>query len=155
MDLTDSLKLERYRFVIDRQRYFTDLARDAFALYSKLFSAIVAAGVALVSSGNKLELRPEVLSYLVHALVYLAAFLAIVASAQIVFCLGRWRGFRRAERSINPESPRIGRWWWVFEGLYIVAIWAGVLGTWLLSRQIPQLLSQISPAAGGAGTPPK
>jgi hypothetical protein len=140
VDLRESLTLERYKFVIDRQRYFTELARDAFASYAKLFSALAAAGAALVSAKNTLQLRPATLLYLIDGILYLATFLGLVASAQIVFCLARWREFRSAERTINPDSPPIGWWWWLFEVLYIIAILVTVIGAWWIEGRLPELL---------------
>ena len=140
MDLPESLKLERYKFVTDRQRYFTDLARDAFASYAKFFTALVGAVFVLVSSREPLGLRMETMLYLVRSVLYLAGFLAVVASIQIAFCLWRWHGYRRAERKINPDSPPIDRWWWLFETLYIAAIWGALLGCYLFVQNLPGLL---------------
>jgi hypothetical protein len=140
MDLAESLKLERYKFVTDRQKYFTELARDAFASYARFFAALVAAGLALVSSRETLGIRTEILLYLVHSVLYLGGFLAIVASIQIVFCLWRWYGYRKAELKINPDSPSIDRVWWVFETLYILAIWGAFVGSCIVVHNLPALL---------------
>jgi hypothetical protein len=140
MELADALRLEHYKFVIERQKYFTGLARDAFASYSKLFSGLVAGGVALVSAKDKLSLKPEVLNYLVEIILYLATFLAFVASAQILFCLARWRHFRGQESAINCESPPVHRSWWVFESLYILAILVTVCVAWFVAGRLPKLL---------------
>ena len=140
MELADALKLEYYKYVIDRQKYFTELARDAFASYAKFFSALGAGAVALVSAKEKLLLKPEMLNYLVSILLYLMTFLALVSSAQIVFCLSRWRHFRRQESTLNPASPAVHRLWWVFESLYILAIGVTVVVAWSLGRQLPALL---------------
>jgi hypothetical protein len=61
MELAEALELERYKFVVDRQRYLTELARDAFASYARFFSALAGGGIALVSARSKLELSPELL----------------------------------------------------------------------------------------------
>lgn len=140
MDLEETLKVERYRFVTDRQKYFTELARDAFASYARFLTGLVVGGIALVSSRNKLELRLEVVLYLVHGIVYLVTFLGFVASAQIIFCLFKWWGFRRAEGEINPDCPKMSWWSWLFEALYIVAISVTVLAAWHVASQLPSLL---------------
>lgn len=140
MDLADSLRLERYKFVTDRQKYFTELARDAFSSYAKFFAALVAAGLALVSSKEPLGIQTDVLLYLVHSVLYLGGFLALVASIQIAFCLWRWHGYRKAERTIYPSSPPIDRVWWLFETLYIVAIWVAFAGAILVVHNLPSLL---------------
>ena len=140
MELADSLKVERYKYIVDRQKYFTELARDAFASYARFFTALSTGGIVLVSSRTRLELRPEVVTYLIHGVAWLITFLGFVAIAQIAFCLARWYGFRRAERTVDPESPRI-RWWWrVFEALYIVAIVVTAIVAWHVVDEIPRLL---------------
>jgi hypothetical protein len=143
--LEDSLKLERYKYVLDRQKYFTDLARDAFASYARFFTGLVAGGFVLVSTRNRLELRPDVLAYLVHGIVYVLAFLGFVASAQIAFCLARWRGFREAEMKINVSTPPLRWWWWVFETLYILAIWFTIVAAWYAASAMPNMLAKPVP----------
>ena len=115
MDLKESLTLERYKLVTDRQRYFTELARDAFASYVRFLTGLSAGAITIVSTRNRLDLRVDVVLYLVNGILYLVTFLALVASGQIAFCLVRWRGFRGAESKINPESPEPDWWWWIFE----------------------------------------
>jgi hypothetical protein len=109
MDLRDSLKLERYKLVTDRQRYFTELARDAFASYVKFLTGLTAGAIALVSTRNRLELRIDIVLYLINGILY---------------------GFRTAESKINPDSPKPDWWWWIFETLYIVAILFSVGLAW-------------------------
>jgi hypothetical protein len=130
MDLKESLKLERYKLVTDRQRYFTELARDAFASYVKFLTALTVGALTLVSTQNRLDLRIDIVIYVVRGILYLITFLGVVASSQIVFCLARWYGFRRAESKINPDTPRPDRWWWIFESLYIVAICFSIGVAW-------------------------
>jgi glycerol uptake facilitator-like aquaporin len=110
--------------------------------YTKLFSALAGGGITLVSARNKLELSAELLRHLIVALVYLAAILALVATAQIVFCLARWWGYRKAERRIHCGSPEEKWWWWVFETLYILAMWAMVAGAWRFETQLVPLLGR-------------
>jgi hypothetical protein len=138
--LADSLKIERYKFVTDRQKYFTELARDAFASYVRLFSGLGAGAVALVSTWNKLEIKPDFLIFLIQVILSLVTILGFVASAQIVFCLTRWRGYRQGERAVNPDSPTSGRSWWIFEALYIAAILAIIGGAWLVAQRLPSFL---------------
>jgi hypothetical protein len=137
MDLKEALQLEHYKFVMDRQRYFTELARDAFASYSKLFSGLAAGAVALVSAKEKLQLHPEILRYLLVVILLLATFLGTVTSAQIAFCLTRWRHFRLQESKINPGSPPIHSSWWLFETLYIFAIIVAVGAAWFVVGKLP------------------
>jgi len=146
MELEDSLKLERYKFVIDRQKYFTELARDAFASYAKLYGAAIAGAVAVISARSRLSLRPDTVVYLVRVIAILVTVLGIVGSTQILFCLARWWGFRSAERKIYAQSPPVHWWWWAFETMYILAILAGIVGAWLGLRALPDLLTG-APAA--------
>jgi hypothetical protein len=140
MDLQDSLKLERYKLVTDRQRYFTELARDAFASYVKFLTGLSAGAIALVSTRNRFDLRMDVVLYLIKGILYLVTFLGIVASGQIMFCLARWYGFRTAESKINPDSPEPDWWWWIFETLYIVAILFSVAVAWYYAAGLPDRL---------------
>lgn len=136
----DPLKRERYKFVTDRQKYFTGLARDAFISYARFFAAIVAGSIVLVSSRDSLHLSNKLLSYLLDAALYLAAFLAVVASLQIVFCLWRWYGFRTVEKHIDTLYTRSNLGWWIFEALYVIAIWAAFIGAWTVIQKLPGLL---------------
>jgi hypothetical protein len=138
----DPLRIERYKFVTDRQKYFTDLARDAFGSYSKLLAGLTAGAMTLVSTRNRLELRPDVVLYLVHGIVYLVGFFGVVAAAQIIFCLARWFGYRRAQQALDPKAPAMGWWWWIFETLYVVAIVVSIWALWHIAGQLPTLIQQ-------------
>lgn len=133
MSVEDDLKLERFKLVTDRQKYFTELARGTFASYVKVFTALAVAGIMLISARSKLDLRPDMVPRLVYAVAGLVTFLGIVSIGQIVFCLVRWKGYRKAEQEINPDSPRMKRWWWVFEGLYCVTIAISTVAVWVVS----------------------
>ena len=133
MTFDEELKLERYKVVTARQKYFTDLAQGAFTSYSKAFASLVAGGIALISAKSKLELEPELLNSLLNAILYLVAFLGVVAIGQIIFCLARWKGYREDEIDINPDSPPIKWWWWIFETLYCIAITVSIVAIWMIS----------------------
>ena len=45
MTMEENLKLERYKMVTERQKYFTDLARDSFASYIKVFTYLCAGAI--------------------------------------------------------------------------------------------------------------
>ena len=144
MSMEDNLRLERYKLVTDRQKYFTELARGTFASYMRAFTVLASGGIALVSTKSKLELQPRLLLPLLDGIVYLIAFLGVAAIGQIIFCLVRWHGFRRAERKINPDSPEIRQWWWVFEGLYCTAIAASTVAVWVLSRRLSVIIEEMA-----------
>lgn len=143
MDLKDSLRLERYKLVTERQRYFTELARDSFASYIRLLAGLTAGGITLVSTRSKLELMPQVVVQLVDAIVYLVTFLGCVAIVQILFCLARWRGFRRAESEINPDTPPPDWWWWLFETMYACAIAFSIYLAWCVKSGVPALIGLV------------
>lgn len=147
MSLEDSLILERYRLVTDRQKYFTELARAAFATYIKIFTALGTVAIALVSVQSKLAVDHQLLIPLIDSLASLVSFLGLVTIGQIVFCLARWKGFREAERAINPASPRILWWWWMFETLYVVAVAVSISIGWLFSSCVSDILESIQPGA--------
>ncbi len=140
IDLQDALKVERYKLVVDRQRYFTELARDSFASYIRFLAGLTAGAITLVSTRNKLELKPELVVQLVNAIVYLVTFLGAVACVQIVFCLKRWRGFRGAESKINPDTPSPDWWWWMFETAYVMAIVFSLYLAWYVKSALPALI---------------
>ena len=133
MSLDDSLKLERYKLVTDRQKYFTELARSSFAEYMKVFTGLAAGAIVLVSAKSKLDLKPEHARLLIIAIAGLVTLLGVLAIGQIVFCLVRWYGYRRAENEVNENAPLIKSWFWVFEVLYCVAIGLSILAGWIVS----------------------
>ncbi|MHC5054286.1 MAG: cytochrome b family protein [Planctomycetota bacterium] len=136
MSLVHDLKLERYKLVTDRQKYFTELARSAFATYLKVFTGLAGATIALISAKSKLDITQQLLRSLVDSVALLVSFLGVVSIGQIIFCLVRWHGFRRAEIKVNSDSPPLKSWFWVFEGLYCLAIAISVGAVWLVSRQL-------------------
>jgi hypothetical protein len=136
MELDESLKLERYKLVTDRQKYFTNLASGAFASYIKIFTGLVAGGIGLVSAKSKLGIEPELVVPLLKGIVCLVTFLGLVAIFQIIFCLVRWKEYREAEREVSAKSPPVKWWWWVFEGLYCVGVGASILTLWVICGKL-------------------
>jgi hypothetical protein len=126
----ESLKLERYKFVTGRQGYFTDLAKETFSSFARTFAAVVAGAVTLISLRKQLELDSTVVIALLDAIAVLLTLAAGISIAQIVFCLNRWYGFRRAECEINSSVPIPEPWAWLFEGMYCLAILAAILVAW-------------------------
>ena len=130
MTLDENLKLERYKLVTDRQKYFTELARESFSFYMKMLTGLVAGSITLISLKSTLELRIPLLSKILCLVAALITFLGIVSIFQIIFCLARWKGYRQAEIQIYKESPPIKWWYWVFETLYCVAIIISIASVW-------------------------
>jgi C4-dicarboxylate transporter len=146
--LKEQMRLERYKLVTDRQKYFTELARDTFASYMKIFTGLAAGGIALISAKSKLELGPDILKPLLYTIAVLISFLGIVAIAQIAFCLKRWKGYRDREREVNPDSPSIKKWYWVFETLYCVSILLSIVAVFVFLQVwvgSDELMSVIAP----------
>ena len=144
MNLEDNLKLERYKLVTDRQKYFTELTRETFASYMKIFTALAVAGITLVSAKSQLNIPPKLLFPLLYGIVLLITFLGAAAIGQIIFCLNRWKGYRDAEGKINPNSPEIKSWWWVFEGLYCLAIGISLIAVWCISSNLTKIIRELA-----------
>jgi hypothetical protein len=133
MSLDDDLRVERYKLVTDRQKYFTELARSSFGSYVKVLTGLAMASVTLFSTRNQLRIDVSVFNKLIYAVAALTSFWGIIAIAQIVFCLVRWIGYRRAEISVCKDSPPIKPWWWIFETLYCVFIACSSVAVWFTS----------------------
>lgn len=145
MTLEDELKLERYKLVTERQKYFTDLAKDSFGSYIKVFTCLCAGAITLISARATLQIEIELLLKLINAITILVSFLGAVSVGQIIFCLVRWYGFRQAEAEINKECPKAETWAWIFEGLYILAIVISIVAVWFGSSIIGQMIQSFKP----------
>lgn len=145
MTLEDKLKLERYKLVTDRQRYFTNLAKDSFGSYIKVFTYLCAGAITLVSARSSLQIDVKLMLQLIKAIVILITFLGIVSGGQIAFCLVRWYGFRRAETEINTKCPPAEWWAWIFEGLYILAIGISIAVAWFGSSKLGLIIQSLKP----------
>lgn len=130
MDLRESLTLERYRLAVERQQYFTGLARDAFATYAKLAVGIGAVAIGLVSARESLGLDKAVLPDAMAVLACLLVFVAIVAIVQIVIGMIRWRRSRRLQIEIDPDTPSPHAFWWLAEAVYLLIIVGSVILGW-------------------------
>ena len=128
--LRESLTLERYKVVTERQKYFTELAKDAFNFYTRIYAAFAAGALALVSVKKELSLGPDVITNLHKGIAVLLTFAAFMAVVQIAFCLHRWYGFRKAECEINPGAPEPECWAGLFEAMYCLGIGASVCVAW-------------------------
>lgn len=141
MSLEDDMKIERYRTVIVRQTYFTELARSSFSSYMKIITGLTVAGISLVSAKAKIDLEPPLLILLLKFGISLVTFFGIAAVGQILFCLIRWLGYRQAEGDINPDVPEIKGWWWIFEGLYCAAIAVSIVLIWMIASSLPNIIT--------------
>jgi hypothetical protein len=130
MSLKDDIKLERYKLVTDRQKYFTELAKDTFNSYVRFFMSFAGGAVALIYFKKQLDVDPQVIISLLRAIAFLLTLVALVSIGQIIFCLIRWYGLRNTECSINPECPKPEWWAWIYEGLYMFAIGGSIILAW-------------------------
>ena len=143
MDFDDELKLERFKILTDRQKYFTELSRDTYNLYLKTFIYIVTAGVALVSLQEKFNIPVGILTRLLNILILLLIIVGISAIIQIVFCLVRWYKLKADESKINSNA--VVEWWaWIYEGLYVVTILASILIILLNRNYISEIANIIT-----------
>jgi len=131
MTFKESLKLERYKLVTERQKYFTDLARDSFKSYTRTFAGFAAGALMLVSLKKQLSLDAADVTALLQAIAVVLTLAAIISIAQTIFCLVRWYGFRKAECDINPECPKPEWWACLFEVMYCLGILVSVCIAWL------------------------
>jgi hypothetical protein len=141
VSLKDDLKLERYKLVTDRQKYFTELARDTFNSYVRIFVTFAGGAVALIYFKKQLEVDPKVIVALLQAIAYLLTLVAVISVGQIFFCLVRWYGLRETECQINPDCPKPEWWAWIFEGLYALAISGSIYVAWLGFDHFETILS--------------
>lgn len=130
MEFRDSLILERYRLAIDRQRYFTGVARDAFATYAKFAAGLGVVAVTLVSARESLGLDKDVIPDAIAVLACVLVFLAVVAIIQIVVAMVRWRRFRQAQAEIDSDAPAIHPLWWFAEAAYLLVVAASLALGW-------------------------
>jgi hypothetical protein len=125
VSLKDDLKLERYKLVTDRQKYFTELAKDTFNSYVRVFVTFAGGAVALIYFEN-----PQVIIALLKVIALLLSLVAVISVGQIFFCLVRWYGLRSTECEINPDCPKPEWWAWIYEGLYMLAIGGSIFLAW-------------------------
>jgi len=130
MTLKQDIALERYKLVTSRQAYFTDLAKETFSYYVKIFVSLSSGAIALVSLKEKIAVNVSLLPKLLCAIGALLSIVGTISICQILFCLLRWYGFRNAECRINPDCPKAEWWAWLFEGMYVVAIISSVMVLW-------------------------
>lgn len=126
----EDLKLERYKLVTDRQKYFTELAKDTFNSYVRVFVTFTGGAVALIYFKKQLEVDPQVIIDLLKAIALLLSLVAVISIGQIFFCLVRWYGLRSTECKINPDCPKPECWAWIYEGLYMLAILGSIFLAW-------------------------
>ena len=142
MDLHEGMILERYKGAIEQQHHCARLARDAFATYAKFAAGIGAIAVTLISARESLGLDKTLMPDVLAILASLLVFLALVATAQIVVALIRWRRFRQVESEIDPEAPRLHVAWWAAEAAYFVLVAASAIVGWRVLDTLAQTVAR-------------
>jgi len=128
--INDDFKIEQYKVFTDRQKYFTELARETFNSYMKVVVSLSAGAIALVSTRASLGLQQNLLELLVWSITYLVCFVGIAAAIQIIFCLVRWYHFRYKEYKLIRRSGPPECWAFLFEAMYVFIIFASLFVLW-------------------------
>jgi hypothetical protein len=146
MNLEDQIKIERYKLVTNRQKYFTNLAKGSFGYYIKVFIYLCAGVITLVSAKASLQIDAKLLLQLIKSIAILVTFLGIFSILQIIFCLVRWYGFRTAEAEINKECPKAEWWACIFELLYISTIAISIVVAWYGLSKLGLIIQSLKPS---------
>jgi hypothetical protein len=142
MDYQEELKIERFKVITDRQKYFTDLAKDTFNIYMRIFVYIITGIVALVTFMSKFTIPETVMIKLVSVLISLLMLIAVSSCVQILFCLIRWYFLKREEEKLNTAAK--GEWWaCIFEGMYILVIIVSISFMYSAKKDIHTIIKQI------------
>ncbi len=115
----NQLKLERYRTISSRTRYFTDVAKDTFFLYVKVFVGLMAGLIAILTAKVPLDLRPDTIIQLAEGIFSILLFVGVGFVFQIIFCLVRWYQHRFWENELFDDIPKPVWWAFIFEAIYI------------------------------------
>jgi hypothetical protein len=144
MNLNDSIKLERYKLITDRQKYFTELARDAFGSYLKVFVGLAAGLITLVSAKSQLKLDHDILIDLIQCIKYLITFMGAAITGQIIFCLFRWYGYHGEERQFysSRANARKKNLYWLFEAFYVLMIIISLAVLWIVIPNVSPMINQ-------------
>ena len=130
MELQDGFVLERYRLLVERERYCAVMARDAFATYGKFVVVVALGAVAMVSARESLGLDKALMPQLLQLLGALIAFLAFIAVVQIVIAMVRQYTLHEAQRGLDPDATRMRRTWWLADAIYLAIIVVSLLYAW-------------------------
>jgi hypothetical protein len=127
MNFDEELKLVNFKLITERQKYFTELAKDAFNIYLKAFVYIVTGAVALISLKEKIKIEPSVFGHLINILIFLTFVIGFACVGQISFCLYRW--YRLKERECLITNDKANYFWaFLYEGFFIFII----VASWII-----------------------
>lgn len=143
MELRDQLTIERYRFVQTRAAYFADLARDYFSTYLRYFVLLSVLLFTLVALRKSLALPESLWLMICVGIGTVQTLLGVSAFVQIIFCTGRYEGFRAAETAINQDAPSKHH-----SGMFNFFLVAGIVLTLMFTWSFLYLLVQAISKAG-------
>lgn len=98
-----SLASQRLTIAVERQRYMSDMAKDTFNYFTKLFASMAAGAFAVVSLREKLDMHPATLDIIFSGITILIGVVGILSILQILFCLWRWFQYRTIEYNLTND----------------------------------------------------
>ena len=132
MEIKTDNHIEIVKLLVDRQKYMTDLAKDIFNYFTKMFVTLSAGAFAAISLQKKLTISKEVLEKVFTGIAVLVTVVGIVAIMQIVILLIRWYQYRRLEVKLSGLEDLKPEWWAsIFELMFGLSILASIIIIWL------------------------
>lgn len=123
---------EEIKLLVDRQKYMTDLAKDIFNYFTKMFVSLSAGAFAAISLQEKLHISKDILDKVFTGIAILVTIVGIVAIMQLVILLIRWYQYRHLEVKLTGIEELKPEWWAaIFELLFGLAILASIVVIWL------------------------
>lgn len=139
-DVYDKLVIERYKNVSGHLTHLTDVCRNIFFLFTKLFILGVTAQIAILGFNDTMWVVANS-KYLISYLIFIVLFATtLFFSLQIIFCLSQWHMFRNLlanlfDEKLIKDSAKISlptKINWLFELSYIVIFLIGLTFSGLL-----------------------
>src|SRR5688572_6549623 len=98
-----SLLSQRLSIAVERQRYMSDMAKDTFNYFTKLFASMAAGAFTVLSLREQLKLPAATLELIFSGITVLIVVVGILSVLQIIFCLWRWFGYRSIEYRLSGD----------------------------------------------------
>jgi hypothetical protein len=139
----DALVIERYKNVSAHLTHLTEVCRNIFFLFSKLFVLGVAAQIATIGASEEVWIVADS-KYLINYLIYIVLLATtLFFSLQIIFCLNQWHMFRnllanlfdkaQINQTAQISEPSGGNW--LFELSYIAIFLIGMMFSGVLVQE--------------------
>ena len=71
----ESFQNEKYKVIIDRQKFYANLSREIFDKYAKVFLTLAAGTLAIISAKEKLEIAVKLTPKLINGIAVLITFM--------------------------------------------------------------------------------